>query len=158
MPSTHQVRSQLISLSIHAVASLNKSLTFQCHRILKYIVIKSTRKINCAINEKRVLSLTVEKNSDGARAPDFATGRSKFPPYQNARGASYIKADYIMDEVVKSIRQPLMLVGDLGEHVWWGCNASVSLSCREAVLQHASSGATPGSGWSGPRPRAPCRA
>ena len=68
---------------------------------------------------------------------------------------SYIKADYIMDELVKSIGQPLMLVGDLGEHVWWGCSASVSFSCRDAVLQHASSGATPGSGWSGPRPRAP---
>ena len=39
-----QVRSQLIALSVHAVASLNISLTFQCLRILEHIVIESTRK------------------------------------------------------------------------------------------------------------------
>ena len=45
VPIKTQVRSQLISLSVHAaVASVNKSLTFQCLRILEHIVIESTRK------------------------------------------------------------------------------------------------------------------
>ena len=39
----NQVRSQLNSLSIHAVASLNKSLTFQCHRIQEHSIIGSHR-------------------------------------------------------------------------------------------------------------------
>ena len=40
----------------------------------------------------------------------------------------YIKADHIMDEVAKSIGQPLMLVGDIGEHVWCpGAAAQASL-------------------------------
>ena len=39
-----QVIPQLIPLSIHAVASLNKSLTWQCLRNLEHIVIGSHRK------------------------------------------------------------------------------------------------------------------
>ena len=39
-----QVRSKHNSLSIHAVATLNKSLTFQCLRILEHIIIGSHRK------------------------------------------------------------------------------------------------------------------
>ena len=39
-----QVRSQLISLSFHAVAWLIKSLTFECLRILEHIEIGSHRK------------------------------------------------------------------------------------------------------------------
>ena len=38
-----QVRSQLMSLSIHKVASLNKSLTCQCLRILEHVVIESNQ-------------------------------------------------------------------------------------------------------------------
>ena len=39
-----QLISQLISLSVHAVASLNKSLTYQCLRNLERIVTESQRK------------------------------------------------------------------------------------------------------------------
>ena len=44
-----QVIPQLVSLSIHAVASLNKSLTYQCLRNLERIVIESHRKHICAL-------------------------------------------------------------------------------------------------------------
>ena len=43
-----QVIPQLISLSIHAVASLNKSLTYQCLRNLERFVVESHRKLDLA--------------------------------------------------------------------------------------------------------------
>ena len=50
-----QVRSQLIPVSIHAIASLNKLLTHQCLRNLEHIVIGSHRKMNCAWWRDRLL-------------------------------------------------------------------------------------------------------
>ena len=56
-----QVRSQHISLSIHAVATLNKSLTFQCLRILERVDIESTHKRNAAM---RAMSEEGKKTAD----------------------------------------------------------------------------------------------